>query len=101
LEGRAALEKHLNGFGEILEIQKMTNLTVHRTHQLGVVILEFGCVGQGVKTGEPYNQRYISVITVRDGRITHYRDYWNPLIVLSAVGDADALTTATATESNS
>lgn len=94
LDGRAALEEHLSGFGEILEIEKMTDLTVHRTHQPGVVILEFGCVGQGVKTGEPYNQRYISVITVCNGHITHYLDYWNPLVVLRAIGGTEALPTA-------
>jgi uncharacterized protein len=98
LDGRAALEAHLSGFGEMLKIESMTDLTVHRTHQPGVVILEFGCVGKGVKTGEPYNQRYISVITVRNGRIAHYRDYWNPLVVLSAVGNAEALTTAVVME---
>lgn len=94
LDGRAALKEYLSGFGEILEIEKMTDLKIHRTHQSGVVILEFGCVGQGVKTGEPYNQRYISVITVRNGHITHYLDYWNPLVALSAVGGSEALSTA-------
>lgn len=101
LNGRDALETHLSGFGEMLEIDRMTDLMVHRTHQPGVVILEFGCVGEGVKTGEPYNQRYISVITVRNGRIIHYRDYWNPLVVLSAVGDAEMMTAAVAMEPNS
>lgn len=37
--------------------------------------------------------RYISVITVRDGEIADYRDYWNPLAVAAALGGAEELTT--------
>ena len=49
------------------------------------VVLEFFGRGEGVITGEAYEQRYISVIRLRDGRITHYKDYWNPIAVLQAV----------------
>ncbi|MBU6955963.1 nuclear transport factor 2 family protein, partial [Hahella sp. HN01] len=31
--------------------------------------------------------RYISVITVRDGMIERYVDYWNPLVALDALGN--------------
>jgi ketosteroid isomerase-like protein len=94
LVGRAALTEHLRGFADILAIEQMTEPTVHRTQEPGVVILEFGCIGRGVKTGQPYNQVYISVIKLRDGRIVHYRDYWNPLLVIAAVGGAAAITGA-------
>nr|WP_244610545.1 hypothetical protein [Microvirga pakistanensis] len=69
----------------------MTEPTVHRTDNPEIIILEFGCIGRGVKTGRPYNQRYISVITVRGGTIIRYVDYWNPLIALEAIGGMDAL----------
>jgi ketosteroid isomerase-like protein len=47
-----------------------------------------------VATGAPYNQLYISVVTLRDGRIAHYRDYWNPLVVLTALGGTEAAAAA-------
>ena len=94
LEGRDALASYLQGFPEILQIDRMTEPVVHRTLNPEVVILEFGCIGRGVRTGEPYNQRYISVITVKDGFIVHYADYWNPLIVLRATGGPNALVEA-------
>lgn len=97
LDGRDALASYLQGFPEILQIDRMTEPVVHRTMNPEVVILEFGCVGRGVRTGEPYDQRYISVITVRDGLIVHYSDYWNPLVALRAVGGADALRAALGT----
>ena len=49
-------------------------------------VLETSCEGVATHTGKPYNQQYISVITLRDGHIVHYRDYWNPLVVLEAMG---------------
>lgn len=90
LEGRAAITAHVNGLGHILTIERMTDLVVYPTTRPGVVVLEFGCLGSGVSTGKPYNQTYISVITLRDGHIVHYRDYWNPLVVLGAMEQGEA-----------
>ncbi|PRQ10195.1 nuclear transport factor 2 family protein [Enhygromyxa salina] len=94
LEGRPALARHLEQVAGLLEFDEMHDLVVHPSREAGVFVLEFGCTGRGVQTGEPYNQRYISVIRVREGQIVHYRDYWNPLIVLSAVGGVEALRAA-------
>lgn len=58
------------------------------------VVFEFSCTGQGVHTGAPYNQDYISVATLQEGRITRYRDYWNPLVVLTALGGHEAAAAA-------
>ncbi|MBL4733431.1 MAG: hypothetical protein JKY82_12710 [Rhizobiaceae bacterium] len=45
-----------------------------------------------LNTGARYDQNYISVVRVQGGRIVHYRDYWNPLILLEAVGGVEPLT---------
>jgi ketosteroid isomerase-like protein len=47
-----------------------------------------------VRTGVAYDQTYISVVTLRDGRIARYKDYWNPLVALAALGGAEALATS-------
>lgn len=94
LDGRAALAAHLASLGRLIAIDRVTALVVHRTADPNVVILEFGGVGRGVETGEPYDQTYISVITLADGRIVHYRDYWNPLAAIRAAGGADAIKVA-------
>ena len=44
-----------------------------------VVILEYTMHGTVVRTGAPYLNRFISVITVKDRKITHWRDYLDPL----------------------
>jgi hypothetical protein len=47
--------------------------------------------GHGVQTRKPYDNRYVSVITIHDRKVTHWRDYWNPQVVLNAVGGLEPL----------
>ena len=88
LEGLPALGDHLARLGPMLELREFT---LHAVHLAGdTVILEFSCTGEGIATGLPYDQDYISVVTLREGRIARYRDYWNPLVALHALGGAEA-----------
>lgn len=92
LDGVAALTAHLQKLSPLLTFGHMMLEDVH--HSGETVIFEFSCSGQGVHTGAPYDQNYISVVTLREGRIARYRDYWNPLAVLTALGGLDAATAA-------
>ncbi|GGH49527.1 nuclear transport factor 2 family protein [Frigidibacter albus] len=92
LEGRAALAGHLAKLGPLIDFGEMTLGAVHPAGE--TVVIEFTCTGRGTQTGTPYDQTYISVVTMRDGRIACYRDYWNPLVVLSALGGAEAAAAA-------
>jgi uncharacterized protein len=82
LEGRQALAAHLGYLARIVELLNVSDVTLHETSDPKVVILEFASSGRAVATGEPFEQRYVSVIRLRDGHIAHYRDYWNPLAIL-------------------
>ena len=82
LQGREALGAHLARVGGRVEFHRMTDPIIHETADPEVLIIEFDGFGQGVTTGEPYEQRYISVVRTRDGHIVHIREYWNPLAVL-------------------
>lgn len=92
LAGRAALARHLTRLGPLLEFGDMTLGAVYPGDE--TVVFEFSCRGRGRRTGAAYDQDYISVVRLRDGRIAHYRDYWNPLVVLSALGGAEAAAAA-------
>lgn len=85
LEGKTAIAKHLESLGGMLQFDGMSEPMVHASTDPDLVILEFEGFGKGVETGEAYDQRYISVIRLRNGKIVHYRDYWNPLVVLRAL----------------
>jgi ketosteroid isomerase-like protein len=92
LEGTAALAAHLERLSPLLSFGPMELGKVHAAGD--TVIFEFSCSGVGVATGAPYDQLYISVVTLREGRIAHYRDYWNPLVVLTALGGTEAAAAA-------
>lgn len=87
LEGREAVAAHLADLPALLSIESLSEPEVHLARDGETAVLEFDCRGRAAATGRPYDQRYVSVITVRDGRITRYRDYWNPLVVLRSLGD--------------
>lgn len=86
LEGKEAIAAHLERLGGMLEIDSMSEPVVHQSTDPDLFVLEFEGHGRGVETGEAYDQNYISVIRLRQGKIVHYRDYWNPLVVLRALG---------------
>jgi ketosteroid isomerase-like protein len=46
--------------------------------------------GTVVSTGAPYVNRFVSVVTIKDRKIVHWRDYLDPLAVFAALGDGPA-----------
>lgn len=88
INGRSAFISYLSNYGDRLFIDSMSGLVVHRTAE-GLIILEYASHGRGVKTGKVYANRYISVVTVRDRKIVNWRDYWNQLAVIDAIGSLD------------
>ena len=86
LNGREAVRQHLASLAGLIDIDGFHDLVVHPSQTPGVFILQMRCTGTAVTTGLPYNQRYISVITVADGYIVNYLDYWNPLVLAEALG---------------
>lgn len=82
VEGREALAAHIAFLASRIEFLSVSDVVKHATGDPEVFIIEFAGSGRAVATGEPFEQRYISVIRLRDGHIVHYRDYWNPIAVL-------------------
>lgn len=92
LRGKDALANYLPKVGALITFESMGMPTVHPSKDGETFILEFSCKARGTYTGVRYDQDYISVVRVQKGRIVHYRDYWNPLILLEAVGGLEPLT---------
>lgn len=88
IEGREAMADHLAMLATLISIDRMGEPVITQTTDAGTVVLEFEGFGTGIETGGPYEQRYVSIIRTREGRIVHYKDYWNPLAVLVALRGA-------------
>ncbi|SEE07476.1 hypothetical protein SAMN05216489_05418 [Streptomyces sp. 3213] len=87
--GRDALLAHMRGFPETFDVE-FVDLVFHETVDPSLAIAEFRSKGTALPTGKPYEQTCISVVrTDADGRITHYLDYWNPLVAIEALTPHD------------
>ncbi|WNV92133.1 nuclear transport factor 2 family protein [Umezawaea sp. Da 62-37] len=88
VDGRAAIEEYLRGYPDMLDVREVAEKVVHRTEDPEVVIVEMAVDGVVVATATPYRMRYIAVLTVRDGEVRRYRDYWSPAAAAEIMGGA-------------
>jgi uncharacterized protein len=79
VEGKSALGEYLTAVSGRRRIEAVPNLEIHETVNPDVAIIEMTMTGTVTATGAAYEQSYVAVLTVRDGLIARYRDYWNPL----------------------
>jgi ketosteroid isomerase-like protein len=88
--GRDALFAHMSNFPKTFDV-KFVDLVFHDTVDPNLAVAEFRSTGTALPTGKPYEQTCISVVrTGRDGLITQYTDYWNPLVAIEALAPPDA-----------
>jgi len=81
IEGRKAYMDWFGGYSMVLH--SADNLVVHQSTQAGAVILEYQVHGV-TPAGRPYDNRFCSIITLKDRKIAHWRDYMDSLAVMLA-----------------
>lgn len=94
LDGKAAIDDYMRDYPATIEITSYTIDAFHQTVDPNVVVIELSVDGRAVKTGRPYSMRYVGIVTLRDGKIVNYRDYWNPLAAAAAMGGLDQMIAA-------
>jgi ketosteroid isomerase-like protein len=85
-EGRDAVAELYRPYGTTFNLDRCYDLAVHHDTKTGVVVLEYSSQGRVVPTGAAYGNHYISVLTITDRKITHWRDYLDPIAVFDAIG---------------
>ncbi|WP_329311399.1 nuclear transport factor 2 family protein [Streptomyces sp. NBC_01262] len=86
VHGRHAVADLYRGYGDIMVLHTADELAVHRDPETSVAVLEYAVHGRAVRTGRPYDNHFVSVITVQDRKVTHWRDYLDPVAVFRATG---------------
>ncbi|GHC59825.1 nuclear transport factor 2 family protein [Streptomyces cinnamoneus] len=81
LEGKAAVAEYMRGYPDRIDLHDFPHVEIHQTTAPETIVVEMRGVGRLVGTGSPFDMSYIAVVTVKNGLITRYRDYWNPLAV--------------------
>lgn len=86
LEGRDAVAAYLDGYTDAVLPRRVVLDLRHDTADPDTLVVEFAVTGDVAASGEPYEMRYVAVVSVGDEGITSYRDYWNPLAFPSSGG---------------
>lgn len=80
--------------GARIKSEGLEYFTVRPLEDPSAACLEMAVRGRLLETGAPYRQTYISIIETRGGKISLYREYWNPLVSIDANGGREAWTAA-------
>ncbi|MFZ4835200.1 nuclear transport factor 2 family protein [Rouxiella sp. Mn2063] len=83
VNGKQALADYLLSVSGLISLDSMTLQRCVLALEGNTAVLEFSGTGRLNKTGQPYHQRYISVIEIKERLIVRYSDYWNPLALQS------------------
>ncbi len=88
IRGRANLMASLAGYGKTIKLHTADALVVHRCQDRHVMILEYDVHGKILSSGAPYDNRFISVITIENRKIIHWRDYMDSVAAWTALNNA-------------
>jgi ketosteroid isomerase-like protein len=88
IRGRADLMAALSGYGKTIKLHSGDALVVHRSQDSRVVILEYEVHGRILSSGAIYDNRFISVVTIENRKIIHWRDYMDSLAAWTAQNSA-------------
>jgi ketosteroid isomerase-like protein len=85
VRGRANLIVSFSNYGKSIRLHSGDSLVVHRSQDSRVVILEYQVHGTILSTGASYDNRFISVVTIENRKIVHWRDYMDSLAAWTAL----------------
>lgn len=88
IEGREALYEYLRGYPDLIDVREIPTVRIYATDDENLAIADWSVSGSVLTNGNPYEMRYATFVTFRDGLIVNYREYWNPQAFLKALGGA-------------
>ena len=88
LEGRQAIYEYLRKYPNIIDIKGIPAAKIYPTDDPNMAIAEWSVTGRVISNGNPYNMSYATFVTIRNGLIVRYKEYWNPSAFLKALSGA-------------
>jgi len=88
VNGRDALMALYAPYGKTIVLHRADALVIHRSQDPRVVVIEYEVHGKIIATGAAYDNRFISVVTIEDRKIVHWRDYMDSLAAMTALNHA-------------
>ena len=88
-KGKDEILTYMSDTTESIVVDGVSSLKVHPMLDPNLVMAELVIDGHLIENDAKYNQIYVTVFEFEDGRIKHYREYWNPLVSIQAYGSVD------------
>ncbi|MFZ0036674.1 MAG: nuclear transport factor 2 family protein, partial [Candidatus Acidiferrales bacterium] len=85
IRGRDNLIASFSGYGKTIKLHSGDALVVHRSRDNRVVILEYEVHGTILSSGAPYNNRFVSIVTIENRKIVRWKDYMDSLAAWTAL----------------
>jgi ketosteroid isomerase-like protein len=85
IRGRDNLIAAYSGYGNNIVLEKGDGLALHHDKEHDVITLEYQAHGTAVKTDAPYDNRFVSIVTIENRKIVRWRDYMDSLAAWQAL----------------
>lgn len=80
--GRDAYMEWFGGYSAVLH--SADNLKIYKAAKQGVITLEYEVHGVIPSTGKIYDNRFCSIVTLKDREVIHWRDYMDTFAMITA-----------------
>lgn len=84
--GKAEILAYMSATPGRVAIDAIEAMRLFPMQDPAIVAAELTVKGHIPATGAPYNQSYVLFFEVKDGKLWRYREYWNPLVAIDAMG---------------
>jgi uncharacterized protein len=84
LTGKAEILAYMKAYPDTISVEGVQDIQLHPGQDPNVLVVELTIAGTATQTGRPYNQQFVIIARARDGRLAHYREYWNALVSAEA-----------------
>jgi ketosteroid isomerase-like protein len=85
IRGRANLMDAYSGYGDNIKLRNADHLVAHQCQGNRIVILEYEVHGKILATGGPYDNRFVTIISIEQRKIVRWRDYMDSLAAWKAL----------------
>ena len=89
IRGRANLMEQFGGYVGSIKLRSADKLIVNRADNGRVVVIEYEVHGTILATGANYENRFCSIIELKNRKIAHWRDYMDSHAAWSALTASD------------
>jgi uncharacterized protein len=86
VKGRQNVIDLYGDYDSYMTVRSADKLRVYRDPAASVVVLEYEVHGKSAQTGRPYNNRFVSIVTIKNSKVTLWRDYLDPIAVFDSLG---------------